>query len=348
MDFSQFKEELRDTLSKKISKEVGGTLEFGTALKNGGPQEVIIYKCKNGKNGIRIGISDSYEFCKKGYPVALIAEELMRIIKENAPKLEKEFQEDIIRPENIIPALIPTKGNEELLKTIPHIPFENLQIIFKFKAVDFCDGLGTVPYVYMEEMGWDEKKLLEIATSNPVYKNEIIVCPLENIVMDCSPISGVDLEELKELSLPMVIVTNSIQNYGAAVILDKDFMEKLSEIFEDNLYIIPSSVRECIIMPESEGTIDFLKSLVYDVNRAEVELVDRLSDDIYVFDRLTKEIALVTGERKSLDENIPGEREAENYNAMQVSKKLCLERDVRGGLIDTVQYSVAIPQRKSL
>lgn len=347
MDFNQFKGELRDALSEKISKELDGTLELGTALKNGGPQEVIVYKCKNGKNGIQIGISSSYEAFKIGYPVGFIAEKLMLTIKENAPKLEKEFKGDIIRPENIIPALIPTKGNEELLKTIPHIPFENLQIIFKFKASDFEDGLGTVPYTYLDEMGWDEKKLLDIATSNSMYKNEIIVCPLENVVLNRSPISGVDLDELKDLSLQMVIVTNSIQSYGAAAILDKDIMGKLSNVFKENLYIIPSSVHECLVMPESQCSPDLLKMMVYDVNRHTVEIVDRLSDDIYVFDRMTKKIALATDERKLLDENISEERKEENYNAMQVSKELYLEHDVSGGLIDTVQYSVAIPQRKS-
>ena len=150
------------------------------------------------------------------------------------------------------------------------------------KASDFGDGLGTVPYAYLEEMGWDENQLLEIATNNPMYKNEMIVCPLEKVVLDCAPISGVDLEELKELSLRMVIVTNSLQSYGAAVILDKDIMGKLSDIFNDNLYIIPSSVHECLVMPESECSPDLLKMMVYDVNREAVEIVDRLSDDIYV------------------------------------------------------------------
>ncbi|MEY8483173.1 DUF5688 family protein [Lachnospiraceae bacterium 48-21] len=345
MDFNQFKGELRDALSEKISKELDGTLELGAALKNGGPQEVIIYKCKNSKNGIQIGIASSYEAFQMGYPVELIAEKLMLTIKENAPKLEKEFKGDMIRPENIIPALIPTKGNEELLKTIPHISFENLQIIFKFKASDFGDGLGTVPYAYLEEMGWDENQLLEIATNNPMYKNEMIVCPLEKVVLDCAPISGVDLEELKELSLRMVIVTNSLQSYGAAVILDKDIMGKLSDIFNDNLYIIPSSVHECLVMPESECSPDLLKMMVYDVNREAVEIVDRLSDDIYVFDSLTKEITLVNGERMFLDEKIPEEREKGDGNAMQESNDLFLDSDARDGLMEMVQYSVAIPRR---
>ena len=34
MDFNQFKGELRDALSEKISKELDGTLELGAALNN--------------------------------------------------------------------------------------------------------------------------------------------------------------------------------------------------------------------------------------------------------------------------------------------------------------------------
>lgn len=48
--------------------------------------------------------------------------------------------EELFVPENIFPVLVPAKGNEGLLEEIPHIPFENLQVIFKFDLQSFVGG----------------------------------------------------------------------------------------------------------------------------------------------------------------------------------------------------------------
>ena len=62
-----------------------------------------------------------------------------------------------------------------------------------------------------------------------------------------------------------------------------------------NLYILPSSVHELIVIPESRlGNIDMalsgLKNMVETVNKEEVSSEDKLSDSVYYYDRVQDNI----------------------------------------------------------
>lgn len=86
---------------------------------------------------------------------------------------------------------------------------------------------------------------------------------------------------MSEVPGKSVIISNSSNAYGAAAIMDKEVMKKIADVFGEDLYIIPSSVHDCILMPKSESTLEELQEMVYEVNRETVSREDRLSDDIY-------------------------------------------------------------------
>lgn len=72
-----------------------------------------------------------------------------------------------------------------------------------------------------------------------------------------------------------------------------------------------TSVHDCILMPKSESTLEELQEMVYEVNRETVSREDRLSDDIYFFDSITKEITMVSGQReisKQQEPKVTGEQ----------------------------------------
>ncbi len=141
----------------------------------------------------------------------------------------------------------------------------------------------------MESHGWNEEKLMELAMNNPLYKDEICITPLENIILG---IPGDDLSSLKNSGSPMAVITNTAKNYGAAAILNKDAMMKIADACEDDLYIIPSSVHECITIPKSVMEPEELREMVCQVNQTQVLPEERLSDDVYFFDSVTREISM--------------------------------------------------------
>ena len=116
---------------------------------------------------------------------------------------------------------------------------------------------------------------------------------------------------LSEVPGKSVIISNSSNAYGAAAIMDKEVMKKIADVFGEDLYIIPSSVHDCILMPKSESTLEELQEMVYEVNRETVSREDRLSDDIYFFDSITKEITMASGQReisKQQEPKVTGEQ----------------------------------------
>lgn len=138
MDFLQFKEELYETLSVYVKEQLNGTLHSDLIQKNGGPKNGFTYVQGNGPIGITLYAENAYEFYQNGASIDQIAKGMFNTMKEYSMDQDAEINiEEMFKPENIIPALVPSEGNEELLKTIPHIPFENLEIIFKFSLPNF-------------------------------------------------------------------------------------------------------------------------------------------------------------------------------------------------------------------
>ena len=81
--------------------------------------------------------------------------------------------------------------------------------------------------------------------------------------------------------IPMVVVTNDSMSHGAGVIFYKNW---LRDTFKQDLFILPSSVHECILMPfNSDYNVAELKDMVNEVNREVVSEEDFLSNEVYLY-----------------------------------------------------------------
>ena len=89
-----------------------------------------------------------------------------------------------------------------------------------------------------------------------------------------------------DAEIPMYILTNKEQYNGAVMVCDKDTMDSVAEEIGRNFYILPSSIHEVIIVPNSDEELasDTLRSLVSEVNSTQVAAEDRLSDNVYRYD----------------------------------------------------------------
>lgn len=87
---------------------------------------------------------------------------------------------------------------------------------------------------------------------------------------------------------------------GASAILYEDKLHELAEMMETDLYLLPSSVHECIAVSVDMGTPEELAEMVQSVNMNEVELKDRLSNNVYHYDKDLRELTMAT--------NVPNKR----------------------------------------
>ena len=92
----------------------------------------------------------------------------------------------------------------------------------------------------------------------------------------------------------MLAITNKNFIKGAANMLYEDIIQEVAELFEDDLFLIPSSVNEILAVRASYGVPEILSMLVPQVNREEVDATERLSDNFYYYDRNVRKISLAS------------------------------------------------------
>ena len=168
------------------------------------------------------------------------------------------------------------------------------------------DDLAAVIYVYidsnerglmtsklqpkhLEKLGIDEEELFEAALKNTANLFPAKICNMSEIVV------GMGKDALPCDDFPMYVATNSNSINGAAVCLYPGLFKKFSEEHNlGNLYILPSSVSEIIILPESIGSdVDYLKEMVEDVNASVLVDKDILSNSLYRYDYETDTVSKI-------------------------------------------------------
>ena len=90
--------------------------------------------------------------------------------------------------------------------------------------------------------------------------------------------------------IPMHIMTNKYQINGASVLLYHGLLDGLAEKLGTDLYVIPSSIHELIIMPAEDGSLSLskLSDMVKEINENHVKEEEILSDCAYYYDHKEK------------------------------------------------------------
>jgi hypothetical protein len=118
---------------------------------------------------------------------------------------------------------------------------------------------------------------------------------------------GPGKENLPDRSVPidpadiggMYVLTTESGTLGASALYYPDVKEKAAEVIGCSYYVLPSSTHEVILVPDAAGIDEKeLCSMVKQANRTVVEPKDVLSDNVYHFDKDTKELSKVSDDRE--------------------------------------------------
>lgn len=206
--------------------------------------------------------------------------------------------------ENIMDNLFVAVGNYEKmdLQNIPHRKVNDLAVIAK-SQVD-ADHVITITKAVTEYFGMSANDIIDIATRRNAERTSPVFMNIEDMVTTLTLKEGEnrtdEFGQREKNHLQVYVLTNTSGCYGAALIMDKDVLNRIADVFEKNLIILPSSVHELLIIPESKDIeIGYLKETVEAVNRTQVSQEDFLSDNIYLFDRKLKEIQMYADEQKT-------------------------------------------------
>lgn len=184
--------------------------------------------------------------------------------------------------DNIVLVLINAEANKELLKTIPHIKFLDLAFVFRWiitrNEYGFSGSIINDSLAKNIELDIDE--LFELAKKNTRKLLPPKVVTLKNALRAMNAPDDL-LDNTPEYSV--FVLSNIYCVEGAAYIAFDDILSEIRNKLNENFYILPSSINEALIIPESFVTPDFVKEMVRDVNNTIVTKTDKLSNNIYFY-----------------------------------------------------------------
>ena len=244
------------------------------------------------------------------YDQYLVTENLQKVLTDAAESMDKAFLEapraGILNMEsakdNIVFQVINTVQNEDMLRDMPHRDFQDLSIIYRW--VVSVDERGVQSTVVRDnlakQLGMTEADLFKCAVENtkrifpPVVKSMNDVMK-EMMMSDGMPaeIADMILEEMPA-DRTMWIISNEKGINGAGSMLYEDVLHKLSMQLETDLYLLPSSVHECIAVSVDMGDPYELAEMVNEINMSQVSLEERLSNQVYHYDKDARRLTLAT------------------------------------------------------
>lgn len=193
------------------------------------------------------------------------------------------------KEKEILYQLINYDNNKALLERVPHIRYLDMAIIFYYWK-DFGErslGAGIVSREQMQEWGYTLEELEKTAACNTPRLFPVLFQPIEELIRE---MIGEELEEvLREKRndpslIPMHVLTNQSKLFGAAVILYPQVLWAISHTLQDDLYILPSSIHECIIVPTSvKCSRKELQQIVEEVNEIQVPKMEILSNHVFLY-----------------------------------------------------------------
>lgn len=190
----------------------------------------------------------------------------------------------------IIFKLINTEKNRELLRDVPYIPFHDLSIVFQCLVSEerFGNASILIHNVHLQLWKVNARELYECALENTPLLQGYELVDMNTVLEEMKALGGIDDEEIEDMQqeVPMYVLSNKSRINGASCILYKDILKDFAMVVDKDLYVLPSSIHEVILLP-SDGTQESeqLKEMVREINQSQVEKEEVLSDSVYYYRR---------------------------------------------------------------
>lgn len=271
----------------RVTKNNGIVLDGIVIMKNGSNFSPTIYL--NGYYSMYLSGCELDEIVRRVYDIYLNSIGNVTIPDDFFMSFEKLRN-------NVAFRVINYERNEKLLENIPFRRFKNLAIVYFVVIDDIEEGRGIVT-IYNNHVGYwniSEDILYNCAMINTPRLYPAEIKPMNQVVSDMI-LKESNEDNIEELiahvnrmneEFPMYVLTNSYRSYGASCMLYDGLLMKFARHIEADLYIVPSSVHEIILIPvDGDVTKEGLDEMVRNVNSTELSKEEILSDTAYLFTR---------------------------------------------------------------
>ena len=297
MNFDEFVNEVKDRVKDFLPADYAdASVEVMKSRKLNHTSPALVVKKEGQEFAPSIDLDQFFQELEHS-TVEEVLERVAELAQRKPDGIDKDELGDYDRAkERLFIRVSNAETNRELLKIVPHKEILDLAVTCHIlvESEDGEVGSMMVNNDLRDKFGVTTEQLFEDAfLSSPAILPPSIK-PMEAMI---GMMLGYDMEmgvpagfekELEGLDLVregMAVLTNDRSVNGAAVILYPGVLEQIGESQKVDMFILPSSTHEVILVPDN-GTmrLEDLEDMVRSINAAEVAPQDRLSDTVYHYD----------------------------------------------------------------
>ena len=274
MDKNEFIKKLFYVLSCQLGKEV--EMKQKRVWKNNGAfyEGLVIEKLEEELSQV-VSLDNCYEDFRAGISVQEISEQILKEYRKAAGNVSLLSQQDIWSYERIKNRLyvemVNRKWNEQYLEHKYYVPFLDLAVVY---YIDTQLDYKNAP----EHRGTAvTKDIFKIWSVEPevIWKQV-----LENMGKESLFLMLVITEEENSL---MTFEDAFQKNQGALALLQKNILDEAKKKLEEPFYILPVSIFELMIVPESQADeVEEMKKAIIESNK-ELPAEYLLSNSVYYY-----------------------------------------------------------------
>ncbi len=292
LDYTTFVSFIKNKITERMGE--GYNIRLFKIMKNNSLELDSLVVLKEGKNfAPNIYLNAYYESYAAGTTMPEIIDRICMIYEHCAvPIVEENFDYtlELMKP-HIFFRLISLERNKKLLTQIPYVKFFDLAITFHCLVRSEEEGIGTIRVTneHIEQWGISCDELKELASVNTKRLFPPVIKTMEEMIksLSCDYYTDdeiFDYEETASDAYPMYILTNEKGINGASCLIYKDVIREFAQLIKSDLYILPGSIHELILVPWScSEDKERFKRIVMDINSSQVPTEEVLSDNVYMY-----------------------------------------------------------------
>lgn len=297
-NFREFEKEIKQKLQKTLGRKYQFAEKEFDGI-NGMVKHSLILICADKDLHPCINLDKYYSQYKSGVDIDILAEKILESCREDSTISTSSISQfkdwENVKP-YIYAKLINTHKNLPLLTKIPNRDYLDLSLVYYVRLESSFTEEYAVVQINNEQMqywGVNEDMLYQSAWSNILNPNEAVVENIANVLSPFFLKNEFKNTDSKE-DIQMYVLSNRCCMNGAVQMCNRKAVREAAEMLEDDLWILPSSVHEVILLPvcRTEDCAAGLAGIVKEINNTQLEPNEILSNHVYHYSRKTGEITI--------------------------------------------------------
>lgn len=300
MGYTEFVEKIKKMAESVAGK--GGSVQITHVIKNNGCEyDGLVILRKGSMISPTIYLNGYYEQYCRGKSFESVYEGIKELYLFNKDRLSidtKSFLSFEGVKDTIVFKLINYNANRKLLSLVPHKKILDLAMVF-YCMIEKNDEGNTTALIYNSNMShWNvkEEDVYRTAMNNTARILPASITEMSRLLEtydDYDKIENIGLDKEDIENCQLYVLTNDCRINGAACMLYENMLKDFADKIESNLYILPSSIHEVIILPKyAMFNKQELVNMVREVNSEGVAIDEVLSYTVYEYDRETGELSM--------------------------------------------------------